>query len=157
MKKIILEAMLLRWAETSNGGATIVLQLADPDDLEQFKLMTLAKGKIAGQRLQCVMVEIGDDELPKDLPDPGKGGPLSKLAGRWCQDPEFQTWLASTFGVNYDPGANIEAETAHQVREICHITSRKVLDHDSIAAHNFDWSIRKPYMEHLQSGHRFVA
>lgn len=156
MKTINLEAMLLRWSETSNGGATIVLQLADPDDLEQFKLMTLAKGKIAGQRLQCVMAEIGDDELPKDLPDPGKGGPLSKLAARWCRDFEFQQWLFSTFGAEHEPGDNAEMSAATQVRKICNIASRAELDHHDLAAAQFDFAIRKPYMEHLQSGARFI-
>jgi len=153
MKTINLEAMLLRWSETSNGGATIVLQLADPDDLEPFKLMTLAKGKIAGQRLQCVMVEIGDDELPKDLPDPGKGGPLSVLAARWCRDSEFQLWLASQFKV--DETLQIANAAAQCVRDVCHVGSRADLDHNSLAAALFESNFRRPYMEHLQSGNRY--
>ena len=160
MKTINLEAMLLRWSETSNGGATIVLQLADPDDLEQFKLMTLAKGKIAGQRLQCVMVEIGDDELPKDLPDPGKGGPLSILAARWCRDPEFQKWinqaLAPPFAVGLDMNLTEEEIATSLLRSVCGIKSRAELDHDDLASARFEAHIRRPYMAHLQSGNRFV-
>ena len=157
MKTINLEAMLLRWSETSNGGATIVLQLADPDDLEQFKLMTLAKGKIAGQRLQCVMVEIGDDELPKDLPDPGKGGPLSILAARWCQDSEFQSWAMQMGAETWETKADEPEDRVKEwLRALCGVSSRRELDHDNGAAHKFDAYIRKPYMDHLQSGNRFV-
>ena len=92
------EAMLLRWAETSNGGATIVLQLSDAADLEHFKRMTLAKKGQVGQRLMVGVAEIGDDEQPV-APAAGKpkGGPLSILAGQWCADPQFQEWLNTTY------------------------------------------------------------
>lgn len=59
------ELMLLSWRETHNGGASVTFQLADADDLHAFKRMTLKKGKVAGQRLAAVLVEIGDDEQPK--------------------------------------------------------------------------------------------
>lgn len=62
------EVQLLRWSDTSNGGATITLALADHADLEIFKLMTIKKGQQAGQRLACVMVEIGDDEQAVEQP-----------------------------------------------------------------------------------------
>lgn len=141
-----LEAMLLRWSETSNGGATIVLQLCDVADLEAFKMMTLAKGKIAGQRLSIVYVEIGDDEKPKPLPE--KGGPLSILAARWCQDPEFQLWLAKDFIV--DEELPIEEAAAVIVRDICNVKSRRELDHNDAAAHNFHEYFRRPFIAYQE-------
>lgn len=162
MKSIQFEAMLLRWSETSNGGATIVLQLTDPDELEPFKLMTLAKGKIAGQRLQIVAVEIDDQEEPKVPPAPGKGGQLSVLAARWCQDPEFQYWITNVFEgrptivVGRDPNTTPEQDSAMIVRRVCEVKSRAELDHNTVAAHTFEYAIRKPYMEHLQRGPRFL-
>lgn len=68
------EVQLLRWSETSNGGATITLALSDPSDLENFKLMTLKKGQQAGQRLMAVMVELGDDEKPVPVATPAPEG-----------------------------------------------------------------------------------
>ena len=56
------EAQLLRWTESSNGGATIVLQLQDADDLAIFKTMTLAKKGTVGQRLAIAVAEIDDQE-----------------------------------------------------------------------------------------------
>ena len=147
------EAMLLRWSETSNGGSTIVLQLVDDGDLAPFKGMTLKKGKIAGQRLQCVLVEVDDQEQPIAPPAPQKGGQLSILAARWCRDPEFQDWLSSNFADNTrEAWTGDETAAAVQVRSICGVTSRAELDHDYMAAARFEAHIRRPYMEHLQSG-----
>jgi hypothetical protein len=173
---INIECQLLSWAETSNGGAKIVLQLADADDLERFKSMTLAKGRgktaIAGQRLACAFVEIGDDEQPVQreslgLADDGrealrltKGGPLAQLAGRWCEDERFRGWLFDTFtaeavkamrattSVNGQPdNASIAAKV---VRKVCGVASRAELDHDPEAAALFHVLIRAPYQAHLQ-------
>jgi hypothetical protein len=155
MKTIQVEFMLLAWAdETSKSGPKIVFALPDSAALEPFKAMTLAKGKIVGQRLVGHLVELDEQELPKDLPAPGKGGPLSILAARWCQDQEFQQWLFSTFEMAATNMPREEA-AADIVRSVCHVSSRAELDHNSVAAHNFDWAIRKPYMQHLQSGARY--
>lgn len=145
LKAINIECMLLGWAETHNGGAKIVLQLADPDDLEPFKAMTVAKGKLAGQRLALAIVEIGDDERPVESTAP-KGGPLSRLAARWCQDESFQRWI----GVNFPGSDDAEKLAAKRVRETCGVVSRAALDHDPQAAHLFHERIRIPYQIHLQ-------
>jgi hypothetical protein len=163
---INIECQLLSWAETSNGGAKIVLQLADADDLERFKSMTLAKGRgktaIAGQRLACAFVEIGDDEQPVERE---KGGPLAQLAGRWCNDERFQQWLANALFDDYlrqcgrhrhDPalfGSLKAMEVAAQVlRAACGVASRAELDHNPEAAALFHTLIRVPYQAHLQEG-----
>jgi len=155
------EAMLLRWSETSNGGSTIVLQLVDDGDLAPFKGMTLKKGKIAGQRLQCFLVEIDEQEQPIAPPAPGKGGQLSILAARWCRDPEFQQWinkaLAPPFAVGLDMNLTEDEIATSLLRSVCGIKSRAELDHDDLAAARFEAHIRRPYMDHLQSGHRFVT
>lgn len=145
-----IEAMLLRWANSSSGGPQVVLQLRGEEDLEPFKSMTLAKGKIAGQRLQLVVVEIGEDEKPKEKP---KGGALSILAARWCQDEAFQFWLAAEFSHswadNFSTGTPTHDRAAAVLRKICNVSSRAELDHDAVAAHTFDTVIRRPYMHHL--------
>jgi len=152
------EAMLLRWSETSNGGSTIVLQLVDDSDLAPFKGMTLKKGKIAGQRLQCVLVEVDDQEQPIAPPAPGKGGQLSILAARWCRDLEFQSWAMQMGAETWETKADEPEDRVKEwLRALCGVSSRRELDHDNGAAHKFDAYIRKPYMDHLQSGNRFVA
>ena len=174
MKVIKLEAMLLRWSLTSNGGATLVLQLADADDLEPFKSMTLKKGNVAGQRLACAIVEIGDDEKPvqdepkvapsepvvgtppEDVSTGLKGGELSQLAGRWCKDPAFQTWLILKFPNEWPLGSSSPFDPAEEaaacVRKICGVTSRAMIDHDPNAGRSFHKLIREPYHDWLQLG-----
>jgi hypothetical protein len=132
------EMMLLGWKETHNGGATVTLQLADAGQLDSFKTMTVAKGKVAGQRLAVVMVEIGDDEQPVEQQ---KGGALSKLAGMWCEDAEFRDWL----------GVDSAERAAEMIRRHCGITSRAQLDHDPIAAGKFNVRFRIPYRSYLSN------
>lgn len=74
-----------------------------------------------------------EDEKPK-------GGPLARLAGQWCADPQFQYWI----------GAEGAEDAAERVRMQCGIKSRAELDHNSDAASRFDWMIRKPFMQHMR-------
>lgn len=58
------EVMLAGWSDSHNGGAKVTFWLSDDQDLEAFRKMTVRKGKIAGQRLMCVLVEIDEQENP---------------------------------------------------------------------------------------------
>jgi len=140
------EAQLLRWSETSNQGATITLMLSSADDLERFKLMTLAKGKQSGQRLMTVMVEIGDDELPVEQPAPvtqkAKAGMLCVMACKFCEDPLFHDWVSTRVGICQD------ASSARKfILKYCSVDSRKDLDIDKFAAMRFHTLIRLPFLE----------
>lgn len=130
------EVQLLNWSETHSGGAKVVLQLADAEDLEKFKAMTVRKGKLAGQRLAVVMVEIGDDEQPVEQADSGKKpGMLCIMACNFCADPTFWRWIE----------AENEAQAKQHVLNICAVTSRKDLD-GPVASKRFHAQIREPYM-----------
>lgn len=155
------ELQLASWSESASGGAKVVFWLADADDLDVFKAMTVRKGNRAGQRFAAVLVEIGDDEQPvephgevaaaadaqlarlagdtnakADL----KGGALAQLAGRWCQSKEFQEWA----------GADGADDAAEYIRMLCGIESRAELDHKPEAAAAFHKYIRQPYADWLQ-------
>jgi hypothetical protein len=56
--------MLLGWRETHSSGATVTFLLSDVADLDAFRLATVKKGHVAGQRYMAVLVEVGEDELP---------------------------------------------------------------------------------------------
>jgi hypothetical protein len=135
--------MLAGWSETHNGGAKVTFWLSDPDELAAFKQMTVAKGKTAGQRLACVLVEIGEDESPKE-PEPPKeelkGGPLAKLAGMWCQSADFQAWC----------GQESAAGARAFILDTCGIDSRAELDHNQAAATRFHEDIRIQYADWLK-------
>lgn len=63
------EVQLAGWRETHKSGAVVSFFLSDPADLEKFRGLTVAKGKTAGQRFACVLVEIGDDEDLATVPN----------------------------------------------------------------------------------------
>ena len=65
---IATEPMLVRWAESSNGGASITFLLSDAAELAPFKAMTVAKGGRAGQRFMAALALLGDDEQPVPVP-----------------------------------------------------------------------------------------
>ena len=135
------EVQLAGWTESHTSGAKVTFWLPDASDLDVFRGMTAKKGNHAGHRFMCVLVEIGDDERPVTAPqaEKPKGGPLAKLAGMWCNDPQFQQWLGVT---------NADA-AAKEIYQRCGISSRAELDHDQDAAAMFAVFVRHPYREFL--------
>lgn len=81
-------------------------------------------------------------------PEKLKGGPLAKLAGMWCNEPEFWKFCAGRFDVA-DAVTNAE-EAADLVRFICTIGSRAELDSDPAAAERFEKHFRLPYMAWME-------
>lgn len=149
------EVMLAGWSESHNGGAKVTFFLSSVDDLDAFRKMTVAKGKQAGQRLMCVLVEIGDDEQPVNQRDK-HGGSLTKLAAMFCQSERFWQWARLT-----DPSAWSQAEAlaltdepikvaAEFIRHKCGVKSRAELDTNSAAAKLFHERVRIPYSRSLE-------
>lgn len=66
-----------------------------------------------------------------------KGGTLSRVAGRLCQNPKFQAWC----------GAKTAAEAAEWVRLTCRVESRADIDHSHVATQLFHDLVRRPYSE----------
>ena len=104
-----------------------------------------AKGD--GPETNCGNIDTPKDTQNVRTPDKPKGGPLSKLAAMWCNDPEFWTWLET------DPlnAANSPTGAAACIYVLCGITSRIELDHNEIAAEKFHRLIRGPYSKYLQA------
>ena len=128
------EVQLAGWSQTHNGGIKIVLWLSDDSELEVFRAMTCRKGGTAGQRLMCVMVEIGDDELPKSQGKPHT--PLFTSAIMLCKDARFQEFVFSV-GASVQDGSGPEEVAAVHIKEFCGVESRKKLDSDPEAAAMF--------------------
>ena len=149
------ELMLAGWSETHNGGCKVSFFIT-AEDLEFFRMMTVAKGKTAGQRIMAAMVEIGDDEQPKDVtlqvsgpvPNPEPKAPskskfpdgLKGLSVRWCLDEHCQRWMHEQFDAEIS-----EAGAKVAVLEICGIQSRNELDTNAAAQEEFNTYIREPY------------
>ena len=145
------EVMMAGWSETHNGGAKITLWLANTEDLEPFKALTVAKGNTAGQRFMLGLVEIGDDEQPKikNQKQKEKAGPLCMLACQWCKDPQFWQFLKSHFQdvISDVSFKNIDNEdrAADFIKYHLNIESRKDLDLNDVKD-LFNLEIRQPYM-----------
>ena len=67
------------------------------------------------------------------------GGPLAKLAGRWCNDPAFQRMCS----------VNSPQAAADVIREECDIESRAELDHNPAAAELFRTKFRVPFQKYM--------
>lgn len=164
---IQVETMLLGWQRSHNGGSKIILQIPD-EELVHFEKMTVKKGKVAGQRLAAVFVEIGPDEKPvqqpatleqakDEAPKPEKEhhplGALSKWAVMRCQDPAFQAWVREAFNGEWIIAAedqlikDDEGKAKAVILSVCGIQSRKELDTDERAAREFNDWFRRPYAE----------
>lgn len=130
------EVMLAGWSESHNGGAKVTFWLQDPADLDAFKRMTAAKGRVAGQRLALVAVEIGDDEQPVQPRTSARIGPLALLAVQLCKNPEFQNFIE----------VESEVAAAEHIKAECQIESRAELDTDPDAAKLFHSKFRVPFL-----------
>lgn len=136
------ELQLLRWSETSTGGATVTFQLPDVRDLNGFKDLTLAKKGMAGQRIAAIMVQVEDD-IEQTQPVPKQRiGDLCLMACTFCADPDFQHWAHTQNGE-----CQTEAEAKQFILDVCLIDSRKELDADKTAGALFHTAIREPYLK----------
>lgn len=136
------ELQLLRWSDTSTGGATVTFQLSDVKELDRFKDLTLAKKGMAGQRIAAVMMQYEDDvEPPAPVVERVKPGMLCIMACTFCADPEFQRWAHTQFGE-----CQSEAEAKQFILNVCGVLSRKELDTEPSAAKRFHAQIREPFM-----------
>lgn len=147
------EVMLAGWSETHNGGAKVAFWLPDAGELDTFRGLTIAKGKTAGQRFMCVLVEIGDDEAPKDakaerdVTEAARLGPLALLACRWCRSAAFREWIRE---LGRTPGPDIgEARAREWILKMCDVMSRREIDKLPTAAEGFQKHIREPFMKWL--------
>jgi len=148
------EVQLCSWSETHSGGAKIVLWLSDPSDLDAFRALTVRKGNTAGHRFMAVLVEVGDDEQPIQPPKQdekeSKGGALAKLAGMFCQQPEFWGFLGAWEGDAIFPIVTNADSAATAIRAICGVESRAELDSSTEAAAIFHEQIRLPFVRWKQ-------
>lgn len=121
------EVQLAGWSESHNGGCKVTFWLSDPSDLDAFRTLTVRKGNTAGHRMMAALVEINDDEQPvPPTIQPRKDHSWSRQAGIWCQDKEFQAWVAHCQGV--DESFVNEGVARAFVLMKCGIQSRRELD-----------------------------
>lgn len=136
------EVLMRRWSDSSTQGVQVTFALPDATDLDPLKAKT-------GKRFMAVLVEIGDDEQPvigNPTSEKPKGGEWAKLAGMWCEDPEFWKWANSLF-VQKIHNAK---DAADLIRDNCGIKSRADLDHDEGALRRFKEHFQYPFRRWMQ-------
>lgn len=97
---------------------------------EQFMAANLV-GKIYGGQLMLIDPDLGDPTTPEPE-HPIKGGSVSRDAALLCKDHRFQRYAALHTGHEVSETAAI-----HYLKNQCGIQSRKELDHDQNALHQF--------------------
>lgn len=100
-----------------------------------------------GTPLAIAALQVGYAQVSEvtEVTEKPKGGPLAKLAGMWCNDPEFWKWLT----IAHEYTCHCSDDAAVSLYEICGIDSRTELDNDHIAAEKFHRLIRGPYSKYL--------
>lgn len=131
------EVQFRRYSDTSTQGASIVLALADRDELSLFI------GK-EGKRFMAVLVEVGDDEKPVE-PQKKPLGTIAQWLVLRCQEREFWAFLNSEQAKFIDS----EPDAKQAVCEMLKVDSRKDVDGNEQAMGRFHALIRGPYSRWL--------
>ena len=136
MSAQVIEAMVLRWSESSTGGRTVTFLLPGDGDAHPFR--GVKTGPAHGQRVALSVALIADDETQNIVParevraQEAKRGldkkrwedlAYSVQAGIRCNEPGFQQCLRAA---DADGAARI-------VRAICGVESRKDIVKDTPA------------------------
>jgi hypothetical protein len=104
----------LRQTQSGEWKMTLTLQAADMDQRVTTAPM--------GTRYQAVLVEVNDDETPKETKaklDWREVQPAAQ-AGIRCAEPRFRDFIAVEYGMN----TKTAQEAAEAVRNICNVNSR---------------------------------
>ena len=157
-----IELQLAGWQKSDSHGRAPMVHfiLQSDEDVEWFERFTAAKGKgknhITGQIFDAAFSLSDQDDQERPAPEL-KGGPLAKLAGMFCNDPNFSRWLNEHGRFTHMEGLSVNADgqifnpvmARADILETCKIQSRKELDHNSAAARIFHEEIRLPYSNWL--------
>lgn len=146
----------MRCKTMADGSLRIEVEVEPRDAVAAFTLF----GAV-GTPVALAALKVGESGAEPggegDKPAEPKGGMLARLAGQWCQMPEFHEWCERSFRFSWNAiieeiGEHAEhAEVAAElIRRHCGVKSRAELDHDKRAADQFHAAIRQPFAAHLQ-------
>lgn len=127
----------------ADGTLRISFDIEPCNAQDAFRLFAAPGTPAAIAALQVGYASVGDK--PSPVEEKPKGGALAKLAGMWCNDPEFWAWLET----DPDNACHSASGAAACLYAICDIESRAELDHKFDAADKFHRLIRGPYQKHL--------
>jgi hypothetical protein len=140
---LVIEAASAGVKDMADGSLRITFEFEPRHAAEAFALFGPR-----GRAVAVAALKDGSAAVKEPEPEKPKGGEWAKLAGIWCADPDFCTWLQQ----NHKMGPIQTAEDASKaMRQLCGITSRVELDHDELALRRFNQTIRHPFMKWMQA------
>lgn len=155
----VIAGSAMRTKTLADGTLRLEVDIEPKDAKLAFNLFGSPGTAVALAALKTDAQQTAETEPDSELP---KGGELSKLAGRWCGSPVFHEWLMQSFPFLWreveenllaDLSSKVEPGkpeiAAELIRTHCGVSSRAQLDHDKLAAQQFNAAIRQPFAEHL--------
>ena len=123
---------------TVDGSLVIQFEIEPRHAQKAFALFGAPGTPVAMARINP---EVAQRQAQRETAAPEKGGALCKLAGIFCNNEDFRTWLS----LAHDPVPSTAEDAAEIIRRTCHIFSRSELDHNAEAAATFHREFRLPY------------
>jgi hypothetical protein len=117
-----------------DGTFVAVLHFQPADRMAAFELLGSP-----GREVAVIALKTAAEQQAQQANAKPAGGPLAKLAGQWCNMPQFLAWS----------GCNTPDTAAEFVRRECGIESRAELDHNVAAAEIFHAHIRVPFANYM--------
>lgn len=100
-----------------------------------------------GRAVALAALKDGAGVVTEPEPEKPKGGEWAKLAGMWCNDPDFRHWAHGQEHDGFKFSAENAQEAAFFIRSRCEVDSRVELDHDIDAQRRFNERIRYPFQK----------
>jgi hypothetical protein len=150
-----IEASTVRAQTMADGTLRLTVDYPPASAQAAFRLFGAPGTPLATARIKTTPERQRDEAKPK-------GGALAKLAGQWCLDPAFQSFVRIAYAkhkggdgkvwgdVMPDAVGGEGAYARHCILVLCGINSRAELDHNPSAAHKFHSLIREPFSTHLR-------
>lgn len=142
----VIEASSAGVKDMADGSLRITFEFDPRHAAEAFALFGPRGRAVAVAALKDGSGAVEPRQEPRAEPAQ-KGGEWAKLAGMWCNDPDFWGWASGHFAfpVRDAKGA------ADLMRRHCDINSRAELDNDTSALARFNATIRVPFMNYMKA------
>jgi hypothetical protein len=142
----IIEGAAMRCRTMADGSLRIEIEVEPRNAQAAFVLFGAP-----GRAVALAALKDGASAVAEPEPEKPKGGQWAKLAGMWCNDPDFWAFAngKTVRGIIWHVE---DARTAKAfMRHACDMDSRVELDNDPQVLHAFNERIRHPFMKWMQA------
>lgn len=140
----IIEGAAMRCRTMADGSLRIEIEVEPRNAQAAFVLFGAP-----GRAVALAALKDGASAVAEPEPEKPKGGQWAKLAGMWCNDPDFWAFLNHEYP--QDSKVLNSTDAATSLRVYCDIQSRAELDFDDEALELFKNHFRRPFMKWMQA------